>query len=444
MHKGAVYRYIDKLYKNDFEFFINSGLYKKLVSLGYVVSYEEAKIIDASVTNAWKVIRPQQIPFISYPYEWCFSMLKDAALLTLQIQRIALGHGMSLKDASAFNIQFFNGKPIHIDTLSFEQYQVGKPWVGYKQFIEHFLSPLSLMEMVDVRLNRLSSVFLDGIPVGLTARLLPLKSRFNLSHLIHIFAHAKTQKRFANKKLGKLLEKKSVSLHSLLGMLDDLERTVKKLKWNPKGTQWEDYYAEEKNNYDAQAMQHKAELVESFLQKTKAKTVWDMGANTGYFSAIAVKTGASVLSFDNDYGALEKNYHDVVKNKEKHRLPLFCDMTNPIPSVGWENEERVSLLKRGPADAVLALALIHHLTISHNVPFSYLASCFSKMGKYLIIEFIDKQDSQIQILLANRKDIFSEYTKQDFEKAFLPYFTIQETVVIKGSKRILYLMKNKR
>ncbi len=423
--------------------FIKSGLYKKLVSLGYIVSYEEAKVSDASVENAWKVIKPQQIPFISYPYEWCFSMLKDAALLTLQIQKIALEHGMSLKDASAFNIQFFNGKPVHIDTLSFEQYQVGKPWVGYKQFIEHFLSPLSLMEMVDVRLNRLSSVFLDGIPVDLTARLLPLKSRFNISHLIHIFAHAKTQKKFANKKLGKLLEKRAVSLHSLLGMLDDLEHTVKKLKWNPKGTQWEDYYEKTKNNYDSQAMEHKAELVESFLQKTKAKTVWDMGANTGYFSAIAVKTGATVFSFDNDYGALEKNYHDVLKNKEEHRLPLFCDVTNPTPSVGWENEERVSLLKRAPADTVLALALIHHLAISHNIPFSYLASCFSKMGKYLIIEFIDKQDSQIQILLANREDIFSAYTKQDFEKAFSSYFSIQEVTLINGSERTLYLMKNK-
>ncbi len=438
-----MYRHIDKRYKEDFEFFINSGLYNKLVSLGYIVSYDEVSVSDPSAKTAWKVIRPQQIPFISYPYEWCFSMLKDAALLTLQIQKIALEHGMSLKDASAFNVQFLNGRPIHIDTLSLEQYKVGKPWVGYKQFIEHFLSPLSLMGMVDVRLNRLSSVFLDGIPVDLTARLLPLKSRLNLSFLIHIYAHANTQKKYANKKLGKTLEKNAVSRRSLLGLLDNLESTVKKLKWSPKGTQWHDYYEEDKNNYKSQSMQHKADLVRKFLKKTKTNTVWDMGANTGFFSNIAVKTGATVLSFDNDYGALEKNYRDLLKNKEKHILPLFCDMTNPTPSVGWENEERQALFKRGPADTVLALALIHHLSISHNVPFVFLASCFSKMGKYLIVEFVDKKDSQVQILLANREDIFPNYTKSDFEQAFLQHFVIKDVVAIKGSKRTLYLMENK-
>lgn len=438
-----MYRYIDKRYKKDFEFFVNSGLYQKLVSLGYIVSYDDVTLADPSTKDAWRVILPQQIPFISYPYEWCFSMLKDAALLTIQIQKVAMEYGMSLKDASAFNIQFLNGKPIHIDTLSFEQYKVGKPWIGYKQFIEHFLSPLSLMGMVDVRLNRLSSVFLDGIPVDLTARLLPLKSRLNLSFLIHIFAHAKTQKKYADKKLGKILDKNVVSRQSLLGLLDNLEQTIKKLTWSPKGTQWHDYYEEDKNNYNSVSMRHKADLVQKFLKKTKAGSVWDMGANTGYFSAIAARTGATVLSFDNDYGALEKNYRDVLKNKEKQILPLFCDLTNPTPFVGWENEERESLFKRGPADSVLALALIHHLSISHNVPFSYLASCFSKMGKYLIVEFIDKKDSQVQILLANREDIFPNYTKSDFEKAFLSFFVIKEEVSIKGSKRTLYLMENK-
>lgn len=411
--------------------------------MGYLISHEEVALPDVMAKDAWKVLRPQQIPFISYPYEWCFSMLKDAALVTLQIQKIALEHDMSLKDASAFNIQFFEGKPIHIDTLSFERYDVGKPWFGYKQFVEHFLAPLCLMSMVDTRLTRMSSVFLDGIPVDLVSRMLPLSSRLNISLLIHIYAHATSKQKYADKKLGALLDKKAVSRQALLGMLDDLERTIKKLRWRAKGTQWHDYYEEDKNNYKSESMQHKAELVKQFLEKTKAKKVWDMGANTGFFSAIAVKTGATVWSFDNDYGALEKNYADVVVENEKKRLPLFCDLTNPTPPVGWENKERLSLFQRGPADAVLALALMHHLAISHNVPFSYLASCFSQMGKHLIIEFVDKQDSQVQILLANRKDIFQGYTKEHFEKAFEEFFTIKQSTLIKGSKRVLYLMEKK-
>lgn len=442
-HKGSIYRYVSEDYKKDYEHFFASGLYKALVEHNYIVPFKEVTIKEDVAKGSWKILKPEQIPFISYPYEWGFSMMKDAALVTLRIQRIALKHGMNLKDASAFNMQFVNGKPIHIDSLSFEIYEEGKPWVAYKQFVEHFLSPLLLMSMVDVRLNRLSATFLDGIPVDLAASMLPFKSKLNISLLIHIFGHAKSQKQYADKKLGKTLDKKAVSLNSVLGMLDDLERTIKKLTWTPEGTQWNDYYDDDKNNYEDTSLKHKATLVETFLKKSKPKQVWDMGANTGFFSNIALKQGAEVLSFDIDYGAIEKNYHDIKKNKKSHILPLFSDLANPTPSTGWENEERHSLFERGPADTVMALALIHHLAISNNVPFPYLASCFAKMGKYLIVEFIDKQDSQVQILLANRKDIFPNYTKKDFEDAFIPYFKIKESVVIKGSKRTLYLMERK-
>jgi hypothetical protein len=370
-------------------------------------------------------------------------MLKDAALLTLRIQKLALAHGMSLKDASAFNIQFLKGKPILIDTLSFEKYEEGKPWVAYKQFIEHFVAPLSLMSMVDIRLGRLTATFLDGIPVELAARMLPLRAKFNFNLLIHINAHASTQRKFADKKLGSDVKKRRFGKQALLGLIDNLEGTVKGFTWSPKGTQWEDYYEEDKNNYKNESFKHKAELVKQFLTIAKAKVVWDLGANTGYFSGVARKTGADVLSFDIDYGAIEKNYRDLEKNNEEKILPLFSDLTNPTSSVGWEGKERLSLFERANADAMLALALIHHLAIGNNVPFIYMAEGFSRLGKYLIVEFIEKDDSQVQILLANRKDIFSEYTKKDFEKAFSTFFNIRKAVAIKGSKRTLYLMEKR-
>ena len=443
-HNRSVYRQINDVYKKDYELLLKSGLYKALSEKGYLVKHEEVMLKDYQATSdAWKIIHPQQIPFISYPYERCFSMLKDAALLTLEIQKTALEHNMSLKDASAFNIQFLEGKPILIDTLSFEAYNEGKPWIAYKQFVEHFLAPLYVMNMNGVALNRITSVFLDGIPIEVAASMLPFKARLNISLFIHIFAHAASQKKYSTKKLGKTLDAKSFSRGSLLGMINDLERLIKKIEWDPKGTQWEAYYEEENNNYNDVSFRHKAELVKNYLTEVKPKTIWDMGANTGHFSRIGVDVGANVMAFDIDYGALEKNYRDVVKSKEKKLLPLFCDLTNPTPATGWENKERLSLFQRGPADAVLALALIHHLAIPHNVPFSYLASCFSQLGNYLVVEFIDKTDSQVQILLANRKDIFSEYSKEHFEKAFADFFTIRHAVAIKGSKRILYLMEKK-
>lgn len=421
---------------------MSSGLYKSLVSKKYLIEHEEVKSEKPS-ENGWKVIKPKKIPFISYPYEWTFSMLKDAALLTLEVEKIAVEHGMSLKDASAFNVQFLEGAPILIDTLSFERYEEGKPWVAYKQFVEHFLSPLNLMAMLDIRLGRLSSVFIDGIPVELTSKLLPFRSRLNLNLLIHIHAHAASKNRFSDKKLGKRVMSKRFSKRALLGLVDSLEGSIKKLKWNPKGTQWEDYYEEDKNNYKSEAFKHKADLVKKFIKTAKAKSVWDLGANTGYFSRVIISEVSEVISFDSDYGALERNYHEIRKNGEKKILPLFSDLTNPSTSLGWADEERDSLFERGPADAVLALALIHHLAISNNVPFSHLASFFAKTGNFLIVEFIEKDDSQVQKLLANREDIFFDYNKKSFEKAFEEFFKIKEAVAIKNSERTLYLMERK-
>lgn len=441
---SILYRQINKIYQKDYELLNSSGLYKKLTDNALLIGHKEASPKDYKIPlDGFLVIKPEMIPFISYPYEWAFSMLKDAALLTLQIQKISLEHNMSLKDASAFNIQFLKGKPILIDSLSFEKYDEGKPWIAYKQFVEHFLAPLALMSMVDVRSGRLLSVFLDGIPVDMASSMLPLKSKFNINLLFHIHAHASSQKKNSDKKLGGKLQERSFSKRSLLGMIDNLEGVIKNLKWSPSGTQWEDYYEEEKNNYKSESLRHKATLVEEYIKITKPKLVWDMGANTGFFSNIAAQKGINVISFDVDFGALEKNYYDVKSSARENILPLFSDFTNPTPSVGWENEERESLRQRGPADTVLALALTHHLAITHNLPFGHISSGFAKVGKHLIVEYVDKLDSQVQILLANRKDIFTHYTQKDFEDSFKEFFIIKKATPIKGTKRILYLMERK-
>lgn len=442
MHNNTIYRQINPNYKNDYEQLLSSGLYAALIDAKQLVEHAEVKD-PRTASSGWKIIQPEKIPFISYPYEWSFGMMKDAALLTLEIQKTALAHGMSLKDASAFNIQFVNGKPMLLDTLSFEIYEEGKPWVAYKQFVEHFLAPLTVMSFVDVRLNRLTSVFLDGIPVDLAASMLPFKARLKPSLLFHIFAHASSQKKYSDKKLGREHKNKKFSKRALLGMIDNLEGAVKGLKWSPAGTQWEDYYEQDKNNYKSDSMTHKGNLVGKYIKQVSPKTVWDMGANTGYFSRIAAKSGAQVLAFDIDFGAVEKGYADIKKNGETNILPLFSDLTNPTPATGWMNKERESLLQRAPADVVLSLALVHHLAITHNLPFEYLAECFAALGKHLIIEFVDKKDSQVQILLSTRVDIFPHYTREDFEKVFSMYFTIKEKTSIKGSLRTLYLMERK-
>ncbi len=438
----SIYRQVNKKFKENFDYLIKSGLYKKLVKEGLLIPHEEVDTNLAQTNLAYKVLKPKVVPFISYPYEWCFSQLKDAALTTLKIQQIALDHSMSLRDATAFNVQFMNGKPVLIDTLSFEKYKEGEPWVAYKQFCQHFLAPLALMAYTDVRLNQLSQLYIDGIPLNLTAKLLPLYTKLKPSLLMHIHLHAASQKRYADKEVKKESFKSKFSKRSFLGLRDSLESAVKSLNWKPKGTEWADYY-ERNLNYLPASLKHKAALVEEFLKIADSKSVWDFGANTGLFSRVASDKNIFTVSSDIDPAAVEINYKTLRDKKEENILPLVIDLTNPSPAIGWENRERESFLSRGSPDTSIALALVHHLAISNNLPLEDLARFFSGFAKNLIIEFIPKEDSQIKKLLATREDIFPNYTKEGFESEFKKFFSTKRSAAIKNSRRTLYLMVKK-
>ncbi len=435
-YQGSLYRQINAIYKKHYDYLINSGLFKTLVKNKLIIAHQEITAENIGSSKAYKIIKPDLIPFISYPYEWCFSQLKDAALTTVKIQKTALEFNMTLKDCSAYNIQFYNGKPIFIDTLSFEKYKKGSPWIAYKQFCQHFLAPLSLISYKDIRLNQLSRLFIDGLPLDLVSSLLPFRAYFNFPLLTHIHLHAKSQKHFANKTINKNAHK--INRQTLLALIDNLETAITKLKWQTGNTEWGEYYSF--TNYSAKALDYKKRIIADFLDKIKPKIVWDIGANSGLFSRIASSKRSQTISFDIDPAAVEKNYLQCKQNHETNILPLFLDLTNPSPDIGWANQERMSLIKRGPADTVMALALIHHLAISNNLPFKNIACFFNKICKTLIIEFIPKIDSNVQKLLSTRADIFPDYTQQSFENEFTKYFNIQNSVKIKGSDRSLYLM----
>ncbi len=441
---GILYRQINQIYRGEYDLFLASGLYENLTKAGLLIAHQEAGIASPAPSIAYKVIQPEALEFISYPYEWSFSQLKDAALATLSIQKRALKFGLSLKDSSAYNIQFHarTGKPVLIDSLSFERYEEGRPWVAYRQFCQHFLAPLALMAYTDARLSQLLRVFIDGVPLDLASRLLPRRTRFNFGLLSHIHLHAAAQIRYAGKAVDKeAASARSISKTAFLGLIDSLERTVKKLIWKPAGTEWGAYYQD--TNYTNEAMQHKQTLVAQFLDQIKPRTVWDLGANIGVFSRLTSKRGALTISFDVDPAAVEKNYLEMKANRESNLLPLVLDLTNPSPALGWDNRERSSLGERGPADAALALALVHHLAISNNVPLPLLADFFASVTRWLVVEFIPKSDSQVQRLLAARKDIFIDYHQAGFEEAFSVRFQVHAAEDIKGSLRRLYLMEKK-
>jgi len=438
---GKLFRQVNRLYQKDYDCLMQSGLYSSLVQDGLMVAHEETKEPAELPELAYRVLKPETVGFISYPYEWCFGQLKGAALLTLHIQRLALEHGMTLKDASAYNIQFLGYQPILIDTLSFEEYHEGEPWVAYRQFCQHFLAPLALMAFTDVRLSQLLRVCLDGIPLDLTRRLLPWKTRWNFGLGAHIHVHALAQKHYAGQRVSTTTGGK-VSKMALQGLIDNLEVTVKSLFWKPSGTEWADYY--QATNYSDRAFEDKKLWVREFISRVHPSMVWDLGANTGIFSRIASGLGAKTIAFDIDPAAVELNYQECVRTKEKNLLPLVLDLTNPSPALGWANTERQALIERGEADMILALALVHHLTISNNVPLQLIAKYFARLGEWLVVEFVPKSDSQVQRLLASRKDIFTEYHQQGFEYAFGQFYETHVAQSIGDSGRVLYLMRRRK
>ncbi len=440
-HAGKIHRRVDSIYRDHYDLMMESGFYESAVGDGLLIAHEE---LDPSSVpghaDAYRVLLPQQLPFVSYPYEWSFSQYQDAALLTLSLQEKALGFGLSLKDASAFNVQFLNGRPVFIDTLSFEAYPEGRPWVAYRQFCTHFLAPLALMAYLHPFLGKLMRISVDGVDLELASKLLPWRTKLRLGLLFHIHLHARSQRVHGNKSESvEVAKTRKVSKTGLVGIIDSLARSVRKLRWKPEGTEWGEYYDD--TNYSDSAEEHKAQLVEQFVAEIQPEALWDLGANTGRFSRIASNRKIFTVAADIDPSAVEKSYLQMRSQKEACIHPLVMDLTNPSPGVGWGGDERMSLSDRGPADTAMALALIHHLAISNNVPLDRVARFFSSLCQTLIIEFVPKSDSQVQRLLSSRQDIFPDYTVEGFEAAFETCFEIRRREPIRDCDRILYLLE---
>ncbi len=394
--QGDLRRQVNRVYSSHYDKLMESGLYQELVDLDLLVKHEEIDAEAFEPSLAYKVIRPEPIEFVSYPYEWCFSQLQDAALLALDIERRALLRGMTLKDCSVYNIQFQRGRPIFIDTLSFEIMRDGAPWVGYRQFCEHFLAPLALESLIDVRLGQLCRTNIDGVPLDLAARLLPWRSRLRLGLGVHIHLHSALQRSQAGE--AGPSGSKSLSRNALLGLVDSLGATVRGLRYKPRKKGWANYYDD--NSYTPEEFDRKARLVAEFLKRTGSKTAWDLGANTGHFSHIASEMGVATVAFDFDPACIERTYLVTKERGEKTLLPLILDLFNPSPPSGWMNQERSSIFDRGTPDLVIALALIHHLAFTGNQPLENLAAFFNRLAPWLVIEFVPENDPQSQLLLA--------------------------------------------
>ena len=309
---GALYRQVNRVFQERYQAFLDSGLYAELVEGRLLVPHREVSLDLAASQDAVAVLEPERVDFISYPYEWSFGQLRDAALLTLELQERALARGLTLRDASAYNVQFVDGRPLFIDTLSFEPREPGTPWVGYRQFCEHFLVPLALMSRVDVRLSALLRSSLEGIPLDLGSRLLSRGTWLRPGLLFHVHLHALAQRRYADRGSGTVegagpgaASRRGVSPTAAAGLARSLRGAIESLDWTPAGTEWADYTQD--NNYSTAAAGSKREAVLEFLRGLDARTAWDLGANTGEYSRAARELVPNVIAFDLDPAAAERN-----------------------------------------------------------------------------------------------------------------------------------------
>ena len=436
----AIKRAIHPLYFDQYKALTESGFYNKLFEKRSLIRHTEF-----SNTTSQIVIEHEKLPLISYPYEWSFLQYKHAALLTLKIQKEALSQNFTLKDASAFNISFHEGRPIFIDTLSFDFYQENEPWKAYKQFMMHFLGPLVLCYYYGFDHLKTLAYHIDGIPMDLLSRQLPLKSYLSPILFTNIHMLAKYDAKYAEAKPGSGRQNK-LSKASQVKLIDSLYDYIKNLNINEK-TEWNDYYNQ--TNYNDAAFIRKKELTQLWFQSINGKKLLDLGGNDGTFSRVLSEYADLMVVADIDANAVEQNYRQVLKSKDKKILPLVVDFLNPPANYGFNNEERFSMIERLKAlklDGCLALAVIHHLTLSGNVPFSLSAKFFAQLSPNLLIEFPTRDDSWVQFLINSKRDFkdhFDAYNEQQFEHDYAVYFDILKKETIPGSARILYTMKAK-
>ena len=436
-----IFRSITQAAFDDYRFVQDSGLLGSLIEKRWLVETwdVERSALPLNDPAVVALVEHAKLPFVSHPYEWSFAQLRAAALHHLDLHLHVLDKGATLSDASAYNIQFIGGKPVFIDLLSLRKYQDGEFWLGHKQFCEQFLNPLLLRAWFGIPHNDWYRGALEGIATEHMAAITPWTKRFSVKVLSHIVLPAKFQQRSGShdvKELGRLRQR-TLPLRGFRSLLLQLRGWIAGLKpANAGPTVWEDYT--QTHTYQSSAHSAKREFVAEFAKATSPRLLWDLGCNTGEYSALALENGAGyVVGFDFDANALELAYARSVDRKLAF-LPLHLDAANPAPDQGWQNRERDGLARRARADAILALAFEHHLAIGRNIPLDQVVGWLTGLAPQGVIEWVEKTDSTVQRMLALREDIFSHYDNASFEQALVRNARIVKSATVSEEGRKLY------
>lgn len=449
---GRVYVVDDRVFRTimpsaaeDFEFVRSTGLLDRLIEDGRVIAEKtvDPDVLGESGNGARHVLEHPKLPFISYPYEWPFPALKAAALLQLDLYLEALEYGVTLSDATAYNIQFRGVEPVFIDSLSFRRYREGEFWMAHRQFCEQFINPLLLRALTGVPHNSWYRGTQEGITAQDLSRLLPWTRKLSLNVLTHVVMQASFQTKSKDKgNAERLIKGKSLPRVAFEQMLRGLRKWIARLEPADTGqTVWADYAQD--NSYASDEARAKRLFISEFAAATKPRILWDIGCNTGDHSKVALEAGAKfVVGFDSDQGALDSAFSRA-KTEQFSFLPLFLDAANPAPNQGWAQAERMGLMQRADADGVLALAIIHHLTIGRNIPLGEVVDWLVRMVPQGIIEFVQKSDPMVQTLLRLREDIFDDYSEESFVCSLKERADIVQSITVSATNRRLYWFRRR-
>ncbi len=436
-HRGKqVYRAIRRPAAEDFYALRASGLIGRLVSRGWLVPTSDADVGLCPDDEVVAVVEHETLPLITYPYEWSFEALKAAALLHLDVHLEALRAGFTLCDGSAYNIQFKGPQPIFIDLLSFRRYEERSYWLGHRQFCEQFLNPILLRSALGIAHNAYFRGSMEGIPSDVISRLLPIRWALRWTVFANIVLPAHLQRRAASKDANTAWRARGPSLPVFQALLGQLRSFIAGMRARSTGGIWNDYATA--NSYGVDAAATKRAWVARFMNIHQPKTVLDLGCNTGDFAAAALESGAGlVVGLEGDPDALDLAYKRA-RAAALNFLPLYQDLVNPSPNQGWNGEERAAIRDRVHVDAVLALAVLHHMALARNVPLEWAVDWVTSLAPRGVLEFVPLSDPMAARLIGRRVPGSLNYSEAEFVRHLSRRAAIRETMTLPGSGRRLY------
>ncbi|MGH2844841.1 MAG: methyltransferase [Thermoleophilaceae bacterium] len=439
-----VYRALSPDGLSDFEALQASGLLEDQRIVATQRAEDTAALRGLLAHEPAAVLRHERIPFVSYPYEWTFSMLKDAALLQLDLLLAALDHDLVLKDATPYNVQFKGAKPVFVDVGSFERLREGEPWVGYRQFCMLYLYPLLLCAVKDVPFHPWLRGSIDGITPAQMRALLSFRDRFRRGLFSNVFLHARLEARYADRPEQTKQEVRRLFKKELfVANVRKMRKLVERLSWDPPEDVWTAYG--ERNSYTDADARRKDDFVRQVATGREWGLVWDIGANNGRYSRIAAEGARTVVAVDAAQGPVELLYRDLRSEGDERILTLAMNLADPSPGLGWRGLERRAMPERGRPDLVLALALVHHVAISANVPVKELVDWLASLGSAVVIEFPTREDPMVKKLLApKREGLHPDYELGFFERALNDAFEVERSERLESGTRVLYYARPKR